>query len=45
MKWERILDLIEVSWLTHVPPLVALEVNTTPPGAILAGILLLGTQM
>jgi hypothetical protein len=42
MKWERILDLIVVSWFMPDPSLAASGVNTTPHGAMLASILLLG---
>ncbi len=43
MKWERILELSEVSQFTPIPSPIASSVNTTPPGAMLIGTLLLGT--
>jgi hypothetical protein len=43
MKWERILDLTEVSWFTpHVPSFAMLGVSIAPPGVTTIGILLLG---
>jgi len=45
MKWEKILDLIKVSWFTLVPSLAALGDDIASPDATSTSILLLGTQV
>ncbi len=45
MKWERILDLIEVSQFIPIPFLATLGDGIAPPSATSTSILLLSTQV
>jgi len=45
MKWDKIFDLTEFSWLAHVPSPTASGDGIVHVGAASTGILLLGTQV